>query len=394
MKKPLVIRLYLIGMLIAALFLSGCAHRYYFEPTINDKAGRFYVPKMIAIKPGMFLKPEFDVVNEVALVNTQSDESPYSIGEYTHAWTANLKLWTDTAIDVLRWELERKDVTVKEDAKKMLMLSVTHAELLWGFRMVEAKLTLEAATRDGYVAVYEVETKSKDLHDGCDSAITKAVARMFDDDKVRKYLKAPEGPKDTDCDGVYDDKDECPGTPRGVKVDEKGCPLDSDGDGVPDYRDECPDTPQGVKVDEKGCPLDSDGDGVPDYRDECPGTPQGAIVDERGCWVIRGALFDFDKYVVKNRYYPDLDHVVEVMTKNPGVKIEIQGHTDNKGTQDYNQILSENRAGAVMSYLTRRGIDRSRMSIKGFSFNKPIATNETDEGRALNRRVELKPIME
>jgi len=89
--------------------------------------------------------------------------------------------------------------------------------------------------------------------------------------------------KDSDGDGVPDKLDECPNTPKGVAVDEKGCPLDSDGDGVPDYLDKCPDTPAGVKVDAKGCPIDSDGDGVPDYLDECPDTPKGVKVDAKGC---------------------------------------------------------------------------------------------------------------
>jgi len=340
----------------------------------------------------MFLKPEFEVVKEVALANSQTDISPYPLGEYTHTWTANLRLWTETAIGVLKSELERQDVTIRDDSKKMLMLAVTHAELSWGSRRVECNLRLQVATRSGYVVTYGVVAKSTDLYDSSDSAVTKAVAKMFDDDKIRKYLQAPTGPKDTDCDGVNDDRDECPDTPPGVEVDEKGCPLDSDGDGVPDHRDDCPDTPEGVEVDEKGCPLDTDGDGVPDYRDECPGTPRGARVDERGCWVIEGAFFDFDKYLVKPKYISVLEHVVEVLSENPDVRIEIQGHTDNFGTLEYNQILSENRAAAVMSFLLRKGVERNRLTVKGFSFNKPIATNETDEGRALNRRVELKPI--
>ncbi|MDX1747242.1 MAG: thrombospondin type 3 repeat-containing protein [Halobacteriales archaeon] len=91
------------------------------------------------------------------------------------------------------------------------------------------------------------------------------------------------GVRDTDMDGVPDKDDLCPNTPRGVIVDETGCPVDSDGDGVPDGLDACPNTPEGAMVDERGCPLDSDNDGVFDGIDQCPNTPAGVQVDETGC---------------------------------------------------------------------------------------------------------------
>jgi len=90
-------------------------------------------------------------------------------------------------------------------------------------------------------------------------------------------------PLDSDGDGVYDTFDKCPDTPAGVEVDKDGCPIDSDGDGVPDYLDKCPDTPEGLAVLPDGCPIDSDMDGVPDSVDQCPGTPAGVIVDSTGC---------------------------------------------------------------------------------------------------------------
>lgn len=90
-------------------------------------------------------------------------------------------------------------------------------------------------------------------------------------------------PPDTDGDGVFDRKDECPDTPRGATVDARGCPKDTDGDGVYDGVDQCPDTPRGLTVDAKGCPTDADGDGVFDGPDRCPNTPKGATVDANGC---------------------------------------------------------------------------------------------------------------
>jgi hypothetical protein len=89
--------------------------------------------------------------------------------------------------------------------------------------------------------------------------------------------------KDSDGDGVEDNKDVCPNTLNGLRVDEFGCPLDTDTDGVPDYLDKCQDTPKNILVDVYGCPVDSDGDGVPDYLDKCPNTPQNILVDENGC---------------------------------------------------------------------------------------------------------------
>jgi OOP family OmpA-OmpF porin len=176
--------------------------------------------------------------------------------------------------------------------------------------------------------------------------------------------------------------------------------TDSDGDGVWDHLDECPDTPKGVQVDEKGCPIpkpaaapmDSDGDGVPNDIDQCPRTPAGAVVDERGCWVIRTVQFDFDKYDIKEEYYPRLNKVAEIMKDNPALKVEIAGHTDSKGSAQYNQSLSGKRAKAVKDYLVGKGIRADNLLPVGRGEDMPIASNATEEGRARNRRVELTPI--
>ncbi|MFP3871154.1 MAG: OmpA family protein, partial [Syntrophobacteria bacterium] len=141
-----------------------------------------------------------------------------------------------------------------------------------------------------------------------------------------------------------------------------------------------------------GCPLDSDADGVYDYLDQCPRTPRGAKVDKRGCWVIRGVQFDLGRSEVKPSSYPILDEVAEVLEKNPSLRVEIEGHTDSTGTAALNQRLSEQRAEAVLEYLVSAGISRERLSAKGYGLTRPIASNNTREGRAKNRRVELKPI--
>jgi OOP family OmpA-OmpF porin len=164
---------------------------------------------------------------------------------------------------------------------------------------------------------------------------------------------------------------------------------DTDGDGVPDSKDKCPGTPKGVKVNSDGCPLDTDGDGVYDYMDECPGTPKGAKVDERGCWTIRNVHFDYNKFEVKKEYYGQLDDAVVVLKKNPDLKIRIDGHTDFRGSDAYNQTLSENRANAVKNYFIQQGISADILSVKGFGESQPVKPNDSEENMALNRRVEL-----
>jgi OOP family OmpA-OmpF porin len=139
-------------------------------------------------------------------------------------------------------------------------------------------------------------------------------------------------------------------------------------------------------------PKDSDHDGVTDDKDQCPNTPIGAKVDSRGCWVLSHVLFDFDRYEIKAQAYGMLNEVVTVLDKNPGVKIQVDGHTDSIGTAAYNQKLSEKRAEAVVHYLEKHGISADRLSFKGYGLTRPIATNKTKEGRALNRRAELTPM--
>lgn len=126
---------------------------------------------------------------------------------------------------------------------------------------------------------------------------------------------------------------------------------------------------------------------------DCPGTPAGANIDERGCWVLEADyLFDFDKAVVKPQYYAMLDDVADVMVQNPGMRLELQGHTDSIGTEAYNMDLSRRRANAVRNYLAKAGIAANRLSTVGYGETRPAASNATAEGRSKNRRVELNPI--
>lgn len=137
------------------------------------------------------------------------------------------------------------------------------------------------------------------------------------------------------------------------------------------------------------CSLDDDGDGVNNCLDKCPDTPKGAKVDLAGCWVYRGVLFDTDKADIKPQFVPMLNNAVDVMNMNPGLTVEIEGHTDSRGTDAHNQALSERRAVAVKKYLVDHGIAASRMETHGHGESQPVATNATPEGMYQNRRVEF-----
>ena len=404
---------------------------------------RFYVPKQIPINPGMLLKPEFEISKKVTIINTQTKTKKYT-GYYTHEWTANLQMWTETAIGVLKTELEKRGVTVTigvdeerssglfallfgrkdviDKRKKILKLSITHVDLFWKFKDTGCTLNLKVETGNGHKVDFKETNVSTSLYDSCDGAVTKAISALLNDEKVLIYLARPLSSKDSDCDGITDDRDKCPGTPKDAKVDSRGCPLDTDrdgipdymdkcprtpkdikadnrgcpldtdGDGVPDYLDKCPETPKGVKVDNRGCTLDTDGDGVPDYSDKCLKTPEGAKVDKQGCWVIDNILFDFNKYDIKPQYYDIIDEVASVLRNNPTLKIEIHGYADDIGTEAFNQELSEKRAKAVMELLVRKGIEIKSLSAIGYGLSQPVASNKTEAGRALNRRVEFVPV--
>jgi OOP family OmpA-OmpF porin len=140
-------------------------------------------------------------------------------------------------------------------------------------------------------------------------------------------------------------------------------------------------------------PMDSDGDGVTDDLDQCPNTPKGATVDARGCWTYAAVvLFDFDSAEIKSEAFPMLDEAVLILKKNPAMKVEIDGHTDNVGPAAYNMTLSERRAKSVMKYFVDQGVEAQRLTTKGFGFTRPAVSNDTKEGRAKNRRVELTPV--
>ncbi len=146
-------------------------------------------------------------------------------------------------------------------------------------------------------------------------------------------------------------------------------------------------------IEYKYLPLkDNDKDGVPNYLDKCPNTPRGLTVDHNGCPIITTLRlnFDFNKWYVKNIYYPQIKKVAEILKANPKLKIEIAGYTDNIGSQTYNLKLSLKRAQAVANILIRKyHINPKRISVKGYGEKYPLVPNTNPTNRALNRRVEI-----
>ncbi len=232
-------------------------------------------------------------------------------------------------------------------------------------------------------------------------------------------------PPDGDKDGVIDAKDKCPTTPAGRKVDADGCELDGDRDGVVDALDKCPTTPAGRTVNAEGCELDSDGDGVVDGLDKCPGTPAGRKVNADGCEIdtdgdglvdgvdkcptvyaktadgcpvvpskltLDGVNFDTDRAALSPEATAKLDEAAQTLSQWGDTKVEVGGYTDSRGSDAYNQKLSERRADRVRAYLAEKGIAADRMSIKGYGESQPVGDNATEAGRYSNRRVEITPL--
>ncbi len=230
------------------------------------------------------------------------------------------------------------------------------------------------------------------------------------------------GCPDTDSDGIQDSKDECPEIPGTAEFN--GC-ADSDGDGIADPKDKCPDVPGLAEF--AGCP-DSDGDGIPDPDDSCPneGGPSAnrgcpfedkdgdTVIDKddncpevfgtvanKGCPEVtkevqaqlnnyaKTILFDTGKASIKAESEQVLQDIIKILGEYPTAKFTVEGHTDSSGSAKLNQKLSDSRALSVKEYLTKGGIDAFRLSSAGYGEDRPITSNKTKAGRAQNRRVEI-----
>ncbi len=258
-------------------------------------------------------------------------------------------------------------------------------------------------------------------------------------------------PPDRDGDGVFDSVDQCPDDPEDIDEyeDEDGCPdMDNDEDGLPDTEDKCPDDPEDLDgfEDEDGCPdMDNDNDGILDEEDNCPdeaedldgfededGCPEldndndgildsedkcplkaetfNGVDDEDGCpdqadyklITVTGrkiqlkdkVYFRTGKATILPKSFAMLNEVSDVLIKTPQMKVFVEGHTDSQGSDKYNMDLSQKRAEAVKSYLSRRGVKSDQMKAVGYGESQPMGSNKTDRGRAMNRRVEFNILQE
>jgi len=215
------------------------------------------------------------------------------------------------------------------------------------------------------------------------------------------------GPKDSDSDGIDDERDACVNVPGPANSDPRfhGCPVaDRDSDGIFDAEDACLDVP-GIRTADpatNGCPLDSDGDKITDMSDACPHQPGVASPDpsRNGCpmaqidqgQILIAEQVQFETGSAQIRPESDgvLQAVLAILVKHPEITlISVEGHTDNRGTRELNIGLSRDRAASVVQWLVYHGVSRDRLTSTGFGPDRPIADNNSDAGRQKNRRVEF-----
>lgn len=171
-------------------------------------------------------------------------------------------------------------------------------------------------------------------------------------------------------------------------------PTDADRDSVPDSDDRCPGTEQGRAIRADGCEIDADRDGVADDTDDCLGTTAGAPVDLRGCQLAEDVVrvtFAYDSDRLRPEAIAALDRAVEILRRAPSVRIEVAGHTDDRGPEAYNLALSQRRADAVRRHLVERGVTNV-LTARGYGETAPIGDNGIETGRAENRRVVLRVV--
>lgn len=230
---------------------------------------------------------------------------------------------------------------------------------------------------------------------GCPDTDNDGIVDLEDNCPDEAGIPSLNGCPDADRDGITDAKDECPHEPGTMQLN--GCP-DRDQDGIADKDDDCPDIKG--KLEARGCPdLDTDRDGIIDRNDRCP--ELAGLLENNGCpkvsqedqavltSAIENVQFEADSDELLPSSFDALNRVADILRKYKGYHLRIHGHTDNAGDDEINLTLSEDRARACYNYFFTQGINPTIISYTGFGGAIPVADNETEEGRAKNRRIEF-----
>ena len=259
----------------------------------------------------------------------------------------------------------------------------------------------------------EVKTLKSSLDDSANSLI--AVKKQFSESEdARKTLSSKISTLEsetssqkrqlTNLASITKELDTLKGTYKDLKIEKDTLSdqynkdiSDTDNDGIVAKFDKCPSSAAGISVDKHGCAdiADADGDKIADTNDLCPGTSANATVNEFGCVpnqniTLKGVNFSLGSDRLTPDSLPIINAAAETLKANPSIKVEVAGYTDNSGQASINLQLSKRRANSVSIQLIKQGIDANRISAKGYGAASPIASNTTNAGRLLNRRVELK----
>jgi len=320
-------------------------------------------------------------------------------GEFVDGHGLNLTAILGLGAEIVASENWSFDVGVRYDLLLNQERDSVGLSALWGSEHVDANTGLV----EGLIGVNYWFGNSDRDGDGIPNARDAAPDDPEDFDGFRDEDGAPD--PDNDNDGVLDVDDGAPNDPedRDGFQDEDGVPYpDNDGDGIIDANDGAPDEPEDRDgfQDADGVPdPDNDGDGVLDAADKCPNTPAGVAVDATGCpvaqkieakVVLEGVTFKTGSAELTPESAARLDQAVETARAYPEITVEVGGHTDSQGNAESNRTLSQQRAESVRNYLIEKGVAPERITAVGYGEDYPVADNATAEGRALNRRVEMK----
>ena len=329
-------------------------------------------------------------------VNTETEaiyQKLHSVDEHATICAPQAYAMTRANADFARWEAMQGD-----SYRAKVHLERAH---LW-----LKKTMREAFQPDG---TFRPGCEGDQDGDGVLNSLDKCPTEPEDCDGDQDSDGCPEFDKDGD--GISDEADKCPLIPEDKDgfEDADGCPdTDNDLDGILDTEDKCPNQPEDFDEfeDKDGCPdVDNDKDGIPDTKDQCPNQPEDfdGDQDEDGCpdlyknIVIRDKkielkqkiFFAFNKAKILSKSFGLLNEVGMALKDKSEIRVRIEGHTDSKGSDRYNMKLSDQRAKSVRMYLIKQGVDPSRMVSIGYGEERPIADNDTEEGREMNRRVEF-----